>query len=219
MTAPKLYGTPPINLGILDLAPKEMMFWLYCPIKLPGELGVTMPPNLGQYYPLVEACMLDAGEERWFSQYVYLTAKTLWVTPTSTGQRSGWHCDGFMTDDLNYIWSDREPTYFATVYPLINFTQEHKQALKEMDEIGEKQPITTYPLKSLLRLDQYVLHRVGDFTGEGMRAFVKLSVSRHPYNLVGNSINHALPPLGAYVNRSGERNPEIARLNDHVEAM
>ena len=31
-----IYGAPPIDLGFINLSPEEMMFWLYCPIKLPG---------------------------------------------------------------------------------------------------------------------------------------------------------------------------------------
>ena len=27
-----IYGAPPVDLGLIDLSPVEMMFWLYCPI-------------------------------------------------------------------------------------------------------------------------------------------------------------------------------------------
>lgn len=211
----RVYGTAPINLGLVDLSPTEMMFWLYCPIKLPNSLDIVMPTNLAQFSPIVEACWEDA-QDQWESRYVYLTAKTLWVTHENPGQRRGWHCDGFMTDDLNYIWYDSEPTVFAVPDQLVSFTQEHAQSLVEMEFIGEMTPPTTYPVKNLLRLDDKVLHRVGDFAGAGMRSFVKLSVSRHPFNLVGNSVNHELAPNWSYEKRSAERNPEVAKLDDHI---
>lgn len=215
---PKIYGTAPIDLGKVDLSPTEMMFWLYVPIKMRNSLQIVLPPNLVQFYPIVQACWDATDALLWRDRYVYLTAKTLWVTNDNPAQRRGWHCDGFMTDDLNYIWYDSEPTVFAVPEQLVAFTQEHKAALREMDFIGEQSPPVTYPLKHLLRLDHTVLHRVGDFGAPGMRSFVKLSVSQYPFNLVGNSINHDLAPDWTYAHRSVERNPEVARVNDHEEA-
>lgn len=213
----KIYGTAPLDLGKIDISPAEMMFWLYCPIKMPGSTEIVMPSNLQQFFPIVEACMEECDSATWRERYVYLTAKTLWVTHENPGQRRGWHCDGFMTDDLNYIWYDSEPTVFCVPEVRMSFTQEHKAALEEMDEAANWGPNITYPLKHLLRLDQTVLHRVGDFGAPGMRSFVKLSVSRHPFNLVGNSVNHALAPDWSYAHRLAERNPEVARVNDHAE--
>ncbi len=214
----RIYGTAPISLGVVDLSPKEMMFWLYCPIKLINSDELVLPPNLMQFSPIVEACMEDAADI-WRERYVYLTAKTLWCTPDNTAQRPGWHCDGFMTDDLNYVWCDQEPTLFCLPEQLVAFTQDHPVALKEMEFIGEQGPHMTYPLKTLLRLDDKVLHRVNDFSKAGIRSFVKLSISRNAFNLVGNAINHGLAPDWHYANRSAERNPEVARLNDIAEVQ
>lgn len=215
MNNPKIYGRAPIDLGLVDLSPTEMMFWIYCPIKLRESNNIVVPPNLWQFSSIIDACWEATDSASWYDRYVYLTAKTLWVTNDNPGQRRGWHCDGFMTDDLNYIWYDSEPTVFATSDEPIAFTQEHKTALEEMAVAGETLPNSTYPIKHLLRLDQTVLHRVGDFGAPGMRSFVKLSVSQHPFNLVGNSINRELAPDWNYAKRSVTRNPEVATLTDH----
>lgn len=217
MTAPKIYGTAPINLGQLDLNPTEMLFWLYCPIKLPGTSGgLVVPDNLKQFMPIVEACMEDCDEGRWRDNFVYITAKNVFTTPDNTAQRPGWHCDGFMTDDLNYIWADREPTLFWVPPAPVALPQDHAESLLEMVNFTSLYPQydKVYPLKNLLRLDQTVIHRVADFQASGMRAFVKLSVSRHPFNLIGNSINHKLSPDWQYAHRSAERNPEVAKQDD-----
>ncbi len=220
MSEPKIYGTAPADVGLLELSPTEMLFWLYCPIKLPDSDEVIVPDNLKQFWPIIEACMEDCGSERWRRDFVYLTAKNVFTTPDNTAQRPGWHCDGFMTDDLNYIWADREPTLFWTPPALVALPQSHSDSLSEMTNFTSLYPQyeRTYPLKQLLRLDQTVIHRVADFWASGMRAFVKLSVSRHPFNLIGNSINHQLTPDWHYANRSAERNPEVARQADHIEA-
>lgn len=209
---PKLYGNPPIDLGLIDLHPEEMMFWLYCPIKVPLR-SVVIPANLRQFSPIVDAvrshCMGDESDaHRWGASYVYITAKTLFVTADNPGNRPGWHSDGFMTDDLNFIWYDGNPTLFWEPYRLVNFSEDDQLSLSEMEAIASKhsQFHRTYPNKRLLRLDETVIHRVADVTKPGVRTFVKISISRDRYNLVGNSINHDLNLGWDYVGRSDERN-------------
>lgn len=209
---PKLYGRQPVDLGLIDLSPTEMMFWLYCPIKVPGRSAV-IPPNLAQFMPILDAVYHDhAGDEdaayRWQNSYVYLTAKTLFVTANNPGNRPGWHSDGFMTDDLNYIWYDGSPTLFWEPLRLVQFTQDDRLSLWEMRDAADPDVArhVTYPNKHLLRLDETVIHRVADVTKPGVRTFVKVSVSRDRYNLVGNSINHDLDLGWDYVGRSIDRN-------------
>lgn len=212
------YGNPPVDLGPIDLSPVEMMAWLYCPIKEPGGV-VVLPPNLEQFRPIVDRVFLDCMGLRdknsfghWTPGWVYITAKTLWVTPEAPGNRPGWHCDGFMTDDLNYVWSDTNGTLFCEPEELTEFTQDHRASLAEMTAFAESMPHRqrTYPDKHLLRLDETVLHRVADVHKEGMRSFVKVSVSRHEYRLAGNSINHGLSTDWEFVPRQADRNsPEV----------
>lgn len=201
------YGTLPDDLGLIDLNPVEMMAWLYCPISLAGSIIVKVPPNLNQYNDIFCAVLDDLGVDVWRDKYIYVTAKTLFVTPESPGNRPGWHSDGFMTDDLNYIWSDRNPTLFWEAPRPTAITQNHVQAMEAMtywaDHLGRK---VTFPDRHLLRLDERHIHRVGDITEAGMRTFVKVSVSDHLYAHVGNSINHDLDYPRPSVVRSVERN-------------
>lgn len=203
----EIYGSAPIDLGFVDLSPTEMMAWLYCPVKLPGSYEACLPPNLEQFRPLINRVFNDLAnfEGRLFVSYVYITAKTLWVTQDNPGNRPGWHSDGFMTDDLNYVWSDRNGTLFWEPAELVSFVQDDQKSLKEM-EVAEAGPHRVYLDKHLLRLDQTVIHRVADVKTAGMRTFVKVSVSQQRYNLIGNSINHTFGPLGEYVARCADRN-------------
>lgn len=217
----KIYGISPNPLGKVDISPKEMLFWLYCPIKMRNvtykgidDLLTTTPANLHQFAPIIERA-LDSLLPDWLAaSYVYITAKTLWVTPDNPGGRPGWHSDGFMTDDLNIIWSDSNPTLFWTPEKRFSFTQDHHASLAEMEALAEPDTAShrTYDNKTLLLLDQRVIHRVADITKAGMRTFVKISVSKHRYNLVGNSINHLLSPDWDYAERQEERNHPIARV-------
>lgn len=210
----EMYGAKPFDLGLVDISPVEMMFWLYCPIKVPGTDEPVYPDNLRQFWPIVTRAYEASPFTQWRDGYVYLTAKTLWVTHENPGNRRGWHSDGFMTDDLNFIWSDTRGTLFWEPLVPVAFTQDHGASLAEMDRSAEAGPFATYPDKHLLLLDERVIHRVADFDTPGMRTFVKVSVSRHEYRLAGNSINHKLGLDWAYAARAAERNtPEIR--HDH----
>lgn len=209
-----LCGDAPKDLGVVDLSPKEMMAWLYCPIKLTASRRVVLPSNLKQFSPIVEKVRQDIDEKKWVASYVYLTAKTLYVTPEAPGNRPGWHADGFMSDDLNYVWADSNPTIFWVPPASVPLPADHKLSLKLMDALAEPdwEHQVTYPEKTLLRLDEHVVHRVGKCPFPRMRSFVKVSVSDKKYLLSGNSINHSLAPGWNYSEREAERNDPLAPL-------
>lgn len=200
-------GNPPKDLGLIDLTPTEMMFWMYLPISVPGDHTFHLPPNLRQFIPIIREARWD-DHERFVDNYVYLTAKTLWVEGGYIGNRPGWHCDGFGTDDVNYIWADRAPTEF--VLGAFRVSADCDRSMQQMEQFGNMAAslgtVTTYPDKHLLRLDRSVMHRSPASFAPGMRTFVKLSISKDRYDLEGNSINHLLGDLGPRVPRRASRN-------------
>lgn len=205
-----IYGALPVDLGLVDLSPSEMMFWLYCPIKLPRQMDCVVPKSLRQFTPIINAAIKDCSNIV-YDRYVYITAKTLWATSENPGNRPGWHSDGFLTDDLNYIWCDANPTVFFHDGVNHAFISDHKDSLSEMDALCEPNVQSQFamPVKHLLRLDQAVLHKVATNINPGVRTFVKISVSRYRYTLRGNSINHDLAPDWEYSERQQDRNCPI----------
>jgi len=203
MRTDAIYGAPPKVLGQFDFDTSEMMFWLYCPVKLPGHYLSTYPDSLKKFAVLTTEVRRDFidtyGLQRWSDSYVYLSAKTMFVSPGNPGNRLGWHSDGFLTDDVNYIWADKNPTLFFLSPTGLQFTADHDIALQEMATACCKcfpaidEEVVTYPEKTLLRLDQTVLHAVNPDVQAGVRTFLKVSISDRPYVLKGNSINHELP--------------------------
>lgn len=202
-----IYGSLPADLGLLDLRVTEMMCWMYCPIATPSE-PITLPPNLGQFRPLLEAIQ-RYDYEAFDYKYVYLTAKTLYVSGENIGNRPGWHTDGFGGNDVNYIWSNHAPTEF--LHDNFTLPVDCADAMTRMEaraaEYGE---VLTYPNKHLLRLDPSVVHRPPVDFESGMRTFVKVSISKDRYNLEGNSINHALKERWPLIPRAIERNHPAA---------
>lgn len=208
-------GDGPRDLGFINLIPEEMMFWMYCPISTPETgRGYILPANLQVFSPLVRRA-LGSDEEAFRRGYVYITAKTLFVSEGYIGNRPGWHCDGFGTDDLNFIWADRAPTEF--VEGAFSVSTDCDRSMQQMEQIGAQaaalQMITTYPDKHLLRLDRTVMHRSPVKFEPGMRTFVKVSISEDRYDLIGNSINHE---LGAFAEptkprREGRNHPSSSQ--------
>lgn len=204
------YGELPADLGLVDVDNKESMFYLYLPVKLEGQRRLTLPARLQKFYPILDAVREDLGKD-FVDKNIYITAKAMWVVGNCTGQRPGWHCDGFMSDDLNYIWYDSVATQFYLGWKL-SLPQDHEKSIEKMET--ECRSYCTYPNKTLLKMDETVIHRAQDDVPACFRTFIKVSVSRHIYAREGNSINY-LPDIyqqtkdWVYVERGQNRNCPI----------
>lgn len=218
-----LVGNLPKSLGLVPLSPTEMMYWLYCPISEPGNMMALVPPNLRQFDPILQKVRND-DPDRWLESYVYLTAKTLWVSGDYIGNRPGWHTDGFGTDDVNYIWYDRAPTEFLNVWPNVEVSDDCDESMREMEALAaslytDRFGPMRYPNCHLLRLDPTVVHRSPTKFEPGVRTFVKVSLSKDRYDLIGNSINHALALDWTMVERKEERNHPSSSTDRNQRGM
>lgn len=189
------YGALPVVIGEqVEIDCREFMLYQYLPIKMVGEIAVTVEPRLGRFQRIIGAACCDyigfRGLDSWVAAYAYLTAKHTFLPPGTNQNRPGWHSDGFMTDDINYVWCDRLPTFYnSTAFDL---TLDDEASLLEMAEQAQHRLSKQYPQNILLRLDQYCIHRCADVTEPTVRTFVKVSISRDRYDLLGNSHNHLL---------------------------
>jgi hypothetical protein len=188
-----MYGQLPKQLGNHQVDCKEMMFYQYLPIKLTGEHMPVFEDRLKCYDKLIGAICCDYigtyGLDRFVGSYVYLTAKHLYQAPGCSFNRPGWHSDGFMTEDINYIWYDKDPTVFNKSDFVL--TMDDSFSLSEMKQQAKPRNDVTYPVNALLRLNQYNIHMVGETTS-GLRNFLKVSFSKDKYDLIGNSHNYLL---------------------------
>lgn len=186
-----LYGSPPIDLGMVDITNDETQMCLYMPIKVDGGFYTHVPAQYQKFLPIINQVYFDTDDETWLRSYVYLTVKSMYVQGECTGQRAGWHTDGFMTDDINYIWYDRSPTVFHTPEELIELPQDHRESIREMSicAFPNSRDWVNFPNKHLLKLDQYNIHKSQDTMEAGFRNFIKVSVSDGIYALKGNTKN------------------------------
>lgn len=186
--SPRPYGSPPEVIGPLPLASQwhEVMRYLYMPVSMP-KLGIELPEALWFLYNVLED--VAEREDPGIKRYIYITAKRGYATPDNPINRPGWHADGFGTDDINYIWTDRWPTVFA-VQDFHDITDDHVESMKRFEEQADPARFVTYPDQTLLRLDSSVIHRAPEILAPGgNRSFFKISVSKDRYNLLGNSHN------------------------------
>lgn len=188
------YGEYPKTLLTHEVKCNEMMFYQYMPIKLSGQSSITMEERLQCFENLIGASCCDFigmdGLDKFIESNVYLTVKHAYQQAGCSYNREGWHSDGFMTDDINYIWSDRFPTVF-NLTPF-NLTQCHEISLVEMNDQAKDLYNIHYSDCELLRLNQYNIHKVGEITEGEFRTFFKLSFSKDKYNLIGNTHNYML---------------------------
>lgn len=185
---PGTYGIPPLVLGHYELDWHEYMHYLYLPVKMAGSLDVRLPQQLDFLLPLVaEICAREGAVTR--DSYVYVTARRGYATPGNPINRPGWHCDGFGTADVNYIWTDRWPTRFA-IQGFGEVSCDHMRSIEQFEARVDAQSIVAYDECQLLRLDPFVVHAAPEIPEPGGdRSFLKISVSPDRYNLEGNSHN------------------------------
>lgn len=206
----KKYGNPPVKIAsdiILDNS--EMYFYQYLPVRIAGiNQGIILPRQLEKLSPIIEKACLDFlkefGHGKYYFQNIYLTAKCLYTLPGSSINRPGWHSDGFMTDDINYIWSDSLPTEYITGD--FQLTPDHEISLREMKHLNYDQ-ILRCESNSIYRLDQSVIHKPQvSLELPFIRHFVKVSFSKEQYNLKGNSHNYLIDYDWEMKDREVERN-------------
>lgn len=207
------YGALPTSLGVFNVQPKEMMFYQDMPIKMAHESRIAYESRLNCFELLINAAcqdyMNEFGVKKYLYSYIYLSAKNLFQPKGCSYNRKGWHCDGFLSDDINYVWSDCYPTVFNKSDFVLRL--DDSLSMKEMEEQALPENDVTFAEGSLLRLDQYNVHRVAEVDKAGMRAFVKITISKNKFDLIGNSHNYLLNYNWPMKPRRSERNVPHSR--------
>lgn len=181
-----IYGKLPEYIGRFDFDLPEMMYYLYLPVKMEGSDSIRVPHALECCLPLVFTALAEAPFPY---SYAYLSARKGWATPDNPLNRPGWHCDGFGTDDLNYVWWTGPSTRFAN-QSFEGIVSDHNRSQVQFNEQIIPENIVSYSEKGLYRLDPSVVHATPVVLPPGcMRQYVKVSLSMHQYNLENNSHN------------------------------
>lgn len=184
---------------------EEMLFYLHMPIKLADSSLLRLPKRLECFLGMVDICREDFNDEHFDHDYnIYLTVKSLYVTPEYIGGREGWHIDGFGTNDKTYIWSDKLETEFCVKE--FNLSDDCDYSLIEMERQAHEDFVFTFGEGALLALDTRHVHRCPKADKVMRRTFAKITFSKDRFDLKGNSHNHLLDYDWPMFDRKEDRN-------------
>ena len=172
-------GVPEV-VGVFELNPPEFQYCVYLPILVDKVFYI---PEKYSWVELLIENFKESDLENF--KYCYLTVKYMFVEGYTN--RRGWHIDGFLTDDVNYIWCDVLPTFFSVGE--FDLTEDHEKSLKEMEYQSLDNMLVHALEGELRRLDNTNVHCCAVADEPTIRKFVKLSLSNSIYNLEGNAIN------------------------------
>jgi hypothetical protein len=187
------YGGNPTRVIAVDAKIDEFMHYLYLPVMMPEEPFMAVPERLECIQPIINAAIVfetTICDQDLSEMYVYVSVRRGWATPDNPLNRPGWHCDGFGTNDINYVWWDGAGTRFA-IQDFDNITTDHEDSMGQFEAQIAPRNIVEFESKTLYRIDPYIVHATPAIEPPGqMRSFVKVSISPHRYNLLGNSHNY-----------------------------
>lgn len=195
---------------------RDSKYYLYLPIALAGKMEIKIPNDLKSYTNLIHnAIEFEQSRRSIGNLYIYLSIETSPLKMGITQKRPGWHTDGFLTDDINYIWYDDLPTEFCIqdfdIQPC------HVKSMEQFEEQAKPENIVTYPPFRLIRMTQYHVHRASiPKENKHRRTFIKISFSKHKYNLKGNTHNPQLNYDWIMYDRQPIRNHPIHKETDFI---
>lgn len=209
------YGQLPLQLGEINIVDSRENFkCLYLPIKMKNDWLFKTPSSLDVYQPIIEKIRKTEGIYGMVNKYVYITVKNTPVKKGEYHKREGWHCDGFLSDDITYIWSNVIPTIFNMGDFNIKF--DHKISMEQFEEQAKDENNITFGENKLLRLNPYVVHKVQQADKDyKQRIFVKVNISEHKYNLAGNTHNDLFNYSWKMWPRNIVRNDPIYKESDY----
>lgn len=206
------YGTLPKEVGTIHNGVDEMMFYQYLPIKNNNTFCIDLPSQLNneflqEFITVVNNDFVNLRGAREFKEhYIYMTVKHLYVNDGKGLNRPGVHSDGFLTNDINYIWSNELPTvFYSGEFP--NVPMDDELSIEYFEEQKKYCEKVVYPTNRILRLDQFSIHETNTIEQfSGLRCFVKISFSKDRYDLKGNAKNCIITKDWKYRERSKTRN-------------
>lgn len=214
-----VYGKLPVfidNFPGADL--KEVMYYLYLPVRMAGSRDVRLPVNIAHLLPMLTR-VYNYAAKYLVKQYAYayVSARKGFASPDNPLNRPGWHADGFGTEDVNFVWWSGAGTRFAH-QAFDSISPDHLESMKQFEEQVRAENVVTYPEHGLYMIDPSVVHATPIIQPPGeMRQYIKISLSDHRYNLENNSHNYLFDYNWPMFGRDATRNDPNTAQQDYVD--
>lgn len=187
---------------------------VYMCIKQAGCSEYQIPHNFQDLVNQIISDIYKINEDLYdndWTKYCYLTIKKGYIQPNSTGNRSGFHIDGFKSDQENFIWSDCDATPTEVVVGNFLLTNDHEKSLDEMERQASKWFKHQLETNYLYEMNQKCVHRptFNNTNNSVLRTFVKVTYSKELFNCLGNAWNYKLPHIKPSVERNNFRNHAV----------
>lgn len=197
-----------------DVDELEFCNIVYMCIKDKGCSEYQIPNNLECVVSEVIAGIYELAPELYdndWTKYCYLSIKKQYVQPNTYGNRSGFHIDGFKSDQENFIWGDCSATPTEVVIGNFLLSDDHEKSLDEMDIQSSKWFKYQLNTNTLYYMDQNCVHRptVNKTNESVLRTFIKITFSKELFNCFGNAWNYKLPHIKPNVHRKETRNHTV----------
>lgn len=197
-----------------DTSRLEFCNIVYMCIKDIGSSEYKVPDNIQSLVSNVIADVYKLSPSLYdndWTKYCYLTIKKMYVQPNSYGNREGFHIDGFLSDQDNFIWSDCEATPTEVALGSFILSECHEKSLEEMSLQSFNMFKHTLSTNVLYDMNQSCVHRpTTNRTDKAvLRTFIKITYSNELFNCYGNAWNYKLPHIKPSEQRSEIRNHTV----------
>ncbi len=210
------YGAAPEQLSFYDFTLPEVMYYLYLPVRMPCTF-TRLPMNVEGCRSMIMEATKHAMHAGKAFEYIYLSARKGWASPDNPLNRPGWHCDGFGSDDMNYVWWKGPGTRFA-IQDFGDISEDHFVSARQFEERIDVNRVLTPQTGHLYAINPFVVHATPLIEPPGcMRQFIKISLSNERYNMADNSHNYLFQYDWQMHDRAIIRNDPFKAQHDYVQ--
>lgn len=196
-------GTPILGIPYYGL---EFCNITYMCIKEPKGL-LSIPDN---FNPVLKPVLAELFKHEDFDdKYIYFSLKKGHVTPYTMSMRAGFHVDGFLSTDRNWVISDSLPTTVALGQ--FNVEPDHGTSLEQFKSQSRFKQCTQLKPHTLYELDKECVHASTTNLTDAtiVRTFLKIVVADELFNGIGNAWNYKLPHIKPNAHRGSSRNHTV----------
>ena len=198
---------------ILDLPVNDLEYCniVYMCIKQKGNYEYCIPENFEKVVEPIITSIYQISDDVWNdvrNMNCYITIKKMYVQPNTSGNRDGWHIDGFLGNQYDFVWSDHLATPTEVAVGDFELTPDHELSITEMYQQSVRAFNIPLDVGKLYYMGEQCVHRptTNKTSKPVLRTFIKVTFTYDDFNAIGNAWNYKLPHVKPNKQRNECRN-------------